>query len=145
MRLRAKLSIGGGHDFGMRETSSGHGIVAKRIYDAAGIGPAEIDVAQIYDHFTSQVIMQLEDYGFCAKGEGGPFVASGAVNRQGGAIPINTDGGQLSCGYAWGMTHVREAVEQLRGTAVNQVGGAEIALVTGGPSVVPVSGLLLRR
>jgi acetyl-CoA acetyltransferase len=114
--------------------SSGHAAVARRLYAAA---------AQIYDHFTSQVIMQLEDYGFCAKGEGGAFVRSGAIRREGGSLPINTDGGQLSCGYVWGMTHVREAVEQLRGTAVNQVPGARLALVTGGPSIIPVSGLIL--
>jgi acetyl-CoA acetyltransferase len=109
----------------------------------AGIGPDDIDVAQIYDHFTSQVIMQLEDYGFCQKGEGGPFVSSGAIAYAGGRIPVNTDGGQLSCGYVWGMTHIREAVEQIRGSAINQVPGAEIALVTGGPSSLPVSGLIL--
>lgn len=124
--------------------SSGHAAVAQRLWTASGIGPAEVDVAQVYDHFSSQVIMQLEDYGFCARGEGGPFVASGAIRREGGSLPVNTDGGQLSCGYVWGMTHVREAVEQLRGTAHNQVAGAEVALVTGGPSVIPVSGLLLR-
>src|SRR3546814_10319950 len=99
----------------------------------AGVGAGDIDVAQIYDHFTSQVIMQIEDYGFCAKGEGGPFVASGAT-RIDGSLPVNTDGGQLSCGYIWGMTHVREAVEQMRGVAANQVAGAEMALVTGGPA-----------
>ena len=125
--------------------SSGHVAIARNLYQSAGVGPADIDVAQIYDHFTPQVICQLEDYGFCAQGEGGPFVASGAIRRDGGSIPVNTDGGQLSCGYVWGMTHVREAVEQLRGTAANQVAVAELALVTGGPSVVPVSGLILRR
>lgn len=125
--------------------SSGHAPVARRLWDAAGIGPHEVDVAQIYDHFTSQVIMQLEDYGFCPKGEGGRFVADGAIRRDGGSIPTNTDGGQLSAGYVWGMTHVREAVEQLRGTAVNQVPDADVALVTGGPSSLPLSGLLLRR
>ena len=124
--------------------SSGHRPVARRLYEMAGIGPGDVDVAQIYDHFTSQVLMQLEDYGFCAKGDGGPFVASGAISYPDGALPLNTDGGQLSCGYVWGMTHVREAVEQIRGTAVNQVAGANIALVTGGPSVIPVSGLLLQ-
>ncbi len=123
--------------------SSGHAAVAKRLFAAAGVDPKDIDVAQIYDHFTSQVIMQLEDYGFCEKGEGGPFVQSGAIRLQGGRLPVNTDGGQLSCGYVWGMTHVREAVEQLRGTAVNQVEGAQLALVTGGPSIIPVSGLIL--
>jgi acetyl-CoA acetyltransferase len=144
---------GGGSDWGRSiywmnmpdETfaSSGHTMVARRLYAAAGVDPKDIDTAQIYDHFTSQVIMQLEDYGFCDKGEGGAFVRSGAIRREGGSLPINTDGGQLSCGYVWGMTHVREAVEQLRGTAVNQVPGAQLALVTGGPSVIPVSGLIL--
>jgi len=123
--------------------SSGHAAVARRLYTMAGVSPGDIDTAQIYDHFTSQVIMQLEDYGFCARGEGGAFVRSGAIRLHGGSLPINTDGGQLSCGYVWGMTHVREAVEQLRGTAVNQVAGARLALVTGGPSVLPVSGLIL--
>jgi acetyl-CoA acetyltransferase len=124
--------------------SSGHRTVARRLYEMAGIAPSNVHVAQIYDHFTSQVIMQLEDYGFCEKGAGGPFVASGAIGYPNGTLPVNTDGGQLSCGYVWGMTHVREAVEQIRGTAVNQVSGADIALVTGGPSVIPVSGLLLQ-
>lgn len=123
--------------------SSGHAAVAKRLFAAAGVDPNDIDVAQIYDHFTSQVIMQLEDYGFCEKGEGGPFVRSGAIRLQGGRLPVNTDGGQLSCGYVWGMTHVREAVEQLRGRAVNQVESVRLALVTGGPSIIPVSGLIL--
>jgi acetyl-CoA acetyltransferase len=146
---------GGGRDWGRSiywmnmpdETfaSSGHAPVARRLYETAGVGPQDIDVAQIYDHFTSQVIMQLEDYGFCGKGEGGPFVASGAIAFEGGSIPVNTDGGQLSAGYVWGMTHIREAVAQIRGNAVNQVAGAELALVTGGPSVVPVSSLILRR
>jgi len=124
--------------------SSGHAAIAKRLYADAGVGPGDIDCAQFYDHFTSQVIMQIEDYGFCAKGEGGPFVAEGNI-RLGGRLPINTDGGQLSAGYVWGMTHVREAVEQLRGDACNQVRDAEIALVTGGPSNLPVSGLILGR
>ncbi|MFA7282841.1 MAG: hypothetical protein WC100_22375 [Sterolibacterium sp.] len=125
--------------------SSGHAAIARNLYAMAEVVPSDIDVAQIYDHFSSQVIMQLEDYGFCAKGEGGPFVSSGATAFAGGQIPINTDGGQLSCGYVWGMTHVREAVEQIRGVAVNQVAGVELALVTGGPSSLPVSGLILGK
>lgn len=123
--------------------SSGHASIAKRLYADSDVGPEGIDVAQIYDHFTSQVIMQIEDYGFCGKGEGGPFVASGAIRRE-GSLPINTDGGQLSGGYIWGMSHVREAVDQLRGTAFNQVADAKFCLVTGGPSNLPVSGLILR-
>ncbi|MGD9798060.1 MAG: thiolase [Acidimicrobiia bacterium] len=124
--------------------SSGHRPVAKRLYEMAGVTPGDVDVALLYDHFSPLVLMQLEDYGFCPIGEGGPFVAEGNT-KLGGAIPTNTHGGHLSEAYIIGMTHVREAVEQLRGVAVNQVEGAEIALVTGGPASLPVSGTLLRR
>ena len=125
--------------------SSGHAPVAKRLYERAGVGPADIDVALMYDHFSAMVLMQLEDYGFCAKGEGGPFVESGAIRYEGGSIPLNTHGGQLSEAYIIGMTHVKEGVEQMRGTAINQVKDAELALVTGGPAALPVSGLILGR
>jgi acetyl-CoA acetyltransferase len=124
--------------------SSGHRPVAKRLYEMAGINPDDVDVALLYDHFSPLVIMQLEDYGFCPIGEGGPFVAEGNT-KLGGKIPTNTHGGHLSEAYIIGMTHIREAVEQLRGDAINQVEGAEIALVTGGPAGLPVSGTLLRR
>ena len=70
------------------------------------------------------VIMQLEDYGFCDIGEGGPFVRDGNIRWPDGSLPVNTHGGNLSEAYIIGMTHVMEAVEQLRGTAVNQVEGA---------------------
>ena len=126
-------------------TSSGHRPVAKRLYEMAGVTPADVDVALLYDHFSPMVIMQLEDYGFCPIGEGGPFVAEGNMRWPTGSIPVNTHGGNLSEAYIIGMTHVREAVEQIRGTAVNQVEGAEIALVTGGPAALPVSGTLLAR
>jgi acetyl-CoA acetyltransferase len=125
--------------------SSGHRPVAQRMYDMAGIGPEDVDVALLYDHFSPLVLMQVEDYGFCGIGEGGPFVADGNIRWPDGAIPVNTHGGHLSEAYIIGMTHVREAVEQLRGVAVNQVENAEIALVTGGPASLPVSGTLLRR
>ena len=91
------------------------------------------------------VIMQLEDYGFCGIGEGGPFVADGNIRWPDGSLPVNTHGGNLSEAYIIGMTHVKEAVEQLRGTAVNQVDGAEVALVTGGPASIPVSSLVAAR
>jgi acetyl-CoA acetyltransferase len=125
--------------------SSGHAPIAARLYAQAGVGPGDVDVALIYDHFTPMVIMQLEDYGFCARGEGGPFVESGAIRYDGGSLPVNTHGGQLSEGYIVGMTHVMEGVEQMRGRAINQVAGAELALVTGGPATLPVSGLLLGK
>src|ERR1700712_4319714 len=125
--------------------SSGHASVAKHLFRRAGVTPADIDVALIYDHFAPMVVMQLEDYGICAKGDGGPFVESGAIRYKGGSIPVNTHGGQLSEAYIIGMTHIREAVEQMRGTAINQVADAELALVTGGPAALPVSGLILGR
>ena len=125
--------------------SSGNRPIAKRMYAMAGLGPEDVDVALLYDHFSPMVIMQLEDYGFCPIGEGGPFVADGNIRWKGGSIPVNTHGGHLSEAYIIGMTHVREAVEQLRGVAVNQVDGAEVAIVTGGPSGLPVSGTLLHN
>jgi acetyl-CoA acetyltransferase len=125
-------------------TSSGHRDVARRLWDMAGVGPEAVDVALIYDHFTPMVIMQLEDYGFCGIGEGGAFVADGNIRWPNGSLPVNTHGGNLSEAYIIGMTHVKEAVEQIRGTAVNQVAGAELALATGGPASIPTSGTLLR-
>ena len=125
-------------------TTAGAEPVARRLYAQAGIAAEDIDVALIYDHFSPLVILQLEDYGFCARGEGGAFVESGAIRRH-GAIPVNPHGGHLSEAYVIGMTHIREAVEQLRGQAVNQIDGAEFALVTGGPAPIPMSGAILRR
>jgi acetyl-CoA acetyltransferase len=125
--------------------SSGHEAVAARLYAKAGVTAADIDVALLYDHFSAMVLMQLEDYGFCAKGEGDAFVRSGAIRYEGGSIPVNTHGGQLSEAYIIGMTHIVEGVEQMRGTAINQVEGAELALVTGGPASIPTSGLILGK
>jgi acetyl-CoA acetyltransferase len=120
--------------------------LAPRLYSMAGLGPADIDVAEIYDCFTYSVLVQLEDYGFCAKGEGGPFAASGATGM-GGVIPVNTHGGFLSEGYVHGINHIAEAVAQLRGTAgARQVPGAEVALSTAQPGYVlaGTSALILR-
>jgi len=125
--------------------SSGHRPVAKRLWDMAGMTAADVDVALLYDHFSPMVIMQLEDYGFCGIGEGGPFVGDGNIRFGTGSIPVNTHGGNLSEAYIIGMTHVKEAVEQIRGTAVNQVTDASVALVTGGPASIPTSSLLLTR
>ena len=101
----------------------------------------DVDVAQVYDCFTITVLMQLEDWGFCAKGEGGPFVASGEIDL-GGSIPINTGGGHLSEGYIHGMNHIVEGVRQMRGESTSQVPGAEVCLVTSTP-LPPGSALML--
>ncbi|HCW61959.1 MULTISPECIES: thiolase C-terminal domain-containing protein [Sphingobium] len=132
--------------------SSGHKFVADRIWSQTGLTAKDMDVALIYDHFSSMVLMQLEDYGFCEKGEGSDYVLSGKIRydkatRGGvnGGVPVNTHGGNLNEAYIIGMTHIVEGVEQVRGTTVNQVEDCEFALVTGGPASLPVSGLVLRR
>jgi acetyl-CoA acetyltransferase len=125
--------------------SSGHRPLAARLYGMADVTVADVDVALLYDHFTPMVLMQLEDYGFCPVGESGPFVAEGKIRYDGGSIPVNTHGGNLSEAYIMGMTHVVEGIEQIRGTALNQVADAEVALVTGGPAALPLSSLLLTK
>ncbi|MCU4183840.1 hypothetical protein K6U06_05665 [Acidiferrimicrobium sp. IK] len=117
--------------------------IAKTLYARAGLGPQDIDVAQLYDCFTITVLVQFEDYGFCARGEGGPFAASGAI-KMGGSLPINTSGGNLSEGYIHGMSHIVEGVLQLRGESTSQVEGAETCLVTSGLPVA-TGAMILRR
>jgi len=113
------------------------------LWRRAGVGPKDMNVAQIYDCFTISMLVQLEAFGFCPRGEAGPFIESGALGR-GGSLPINTAGGNMSEGYIHGMNHVIEAVRQMRGSAANQVAGAELCAVTSGP--LPVgSGAVLRR
>jgi len=118
-----------------------------RLYAMAGVGPGDIDVAELYDAFTPLVLLQLEDYGFCAKGEAAALVADGAT-ALGGRLPVNTHGGHLSEGYVHGLNHAIEAVSQLRwASGERQVEGAEVALSTGQPGYVAgsSSAVVLRR
>jgi acetyl-CoA acetyltransferase len=104
---------------------------AIQAFATAGLTLEDVDVAELYDPHTMSVIMQLEHYGFCDPGEGGPFVADGQT-RLGGRIPTNTGGGQLSGWYAAGFTPLVEAVHQVRGTAgPGQIDDVEVALVSG--------------
>ena len=121
--------------------------MAPRLFAMAGCGPDDVDVAELYDAFTPLVLVQLEDYGFCKKGDAAGMVADG-VTAIGGALPVNTHGGHLSEGYVHGLNHVAEAVSQLRWQCgPRQVAGAEVALSTGQPGYVAgsTSALLLRR
>ncbi|HEX4540430.1 MAG TPA: lipid-transfer protein [Acidimicrobiales bacterium] len=117
------------------------GLVARQLWATAGIGPADIQTAVIYDHFTPFVLCQLEEFGFCGRGEAKDFVRDGNVEL-GGALPINTHGGQLGEAYIHGMNGIAEGVRQVRGTSVNEVKGVEHVLVTAGTGV-PTSGLIL--
>ncbi|HXX90814.1 MAG TPA: hypothetical protein VEI83_11400 [Acidimicrobiales bacterium] len=125
-------------------TSAGARTVAARLWGRAGIGPHDVDVAQVYDHFTGLVLLSLEDFGFCGRGEGGPFAASGALAWPDGSVPTNTHGGSLSEAYIHGLNHVVEGVRQLRGQSTCQVEGAETCLVTSAAGV-PTSALVLGR
>jgi acetyl-CoA acetyltransferase len=112
-------------------TTTGAVVSSAKAYAMAGVGPGDMDVAGVYDCFTGTVVMMLEDLGFCKKGEGGPFVESGAI-ALGGSIPINTHGGLLSYahpGLPGGFFHIVEMVRQLRGECGDrQVPGAGLAL-----------------
>jgi acetyl-CoA acetyltransferase len=119
------------------------GIVGERLWRQSGLSPAEVQVAILYDHFTPFVLVQLEELGFCRRGEAKDFVRDGGIEI-GGRLPVNPNGGQLGEAYIHGMNGIAEAVRQLRGTAVNQVGGVANVLVTAGTGV-PTSGLLLSR
>lgn len=117
--------------------------IADDLYRRAGLGPGDMDVAQIFETFTAQGMMTLEDFGFCGQGESGPFVESGAVSWPNGEIPINTAGGGLAEGYIHGFNNLIEGVRQLRGTSTSQVDGASTCLVTAGPGAMPSSALVL--
>jgi acetyl-CoA acetyltransferase len=103
----------------------------RRLFADAGVTPADVDVAMIVEPFTVVVPLALEQYGFCPMGEGGPFIESGATRWPDGALPVNTHGGSNGEAFIHGVNHLPEAVRQLRGTACNQVAGAEIAFVCG--------------
>jgi acetyl-CoA acetyltransferase len=114
-----------------------------RAFAMAGLAPSDVDVCQIYDCYTYTVIVSLEDYGFCAKGEGGAFVASGALGP-GGSLPTNTGGGELSAYYMWGMTPISEAIIQARGTAgERQVAKHDVVLASGNGGILDYHSTLI--
>ena len=134
--------MGQGHPGDMRrkgwdvETETGAPMAKEKAFAMAGIDVADVDVVEAYDCYTYTVLVTLEDYGFCKKGEGGPFVADGKL-APGGSLPTNTGGGQLSAYYMWGMTPLSEGVIQARGQGGGrQVDKHDVVLVTGNGGIL---------
>lgn len=117
--------------------------VAQQLYAQSGVGPRDFQTAVIYDHFTPFVLAQLESFGFCKPGEAKDFVKGGNIEL-GGALPVNTHGGQLGEAYIHGMNGIAEGVRQVRGSAVNQIRDVEHVLVTAGTGV-PTSAIVLGK
>ncbi|WP_030437092.1 lipid-transfer protein [Actinoplanes subtropicus] len=111
------------------------GVVGRQLWSQSGLTPGDVRAAVLYDHFTPYVLLQLEELGFCGRGEAGHLIASDR-------LPINPNGGQLGEAYIHGMNGIAEAVRQIRGTAANQIAGDGPVLVTAGTGV-PTSGLIL--
>jgi acetyl-CoA acetyltransferase len=140
LRKKPVFFLGGATEIWHRQISSMHDLThtaaqvsGKRAYEMAGLSPSEIDVVSVYDAFTINVLLFLEDLGFCKKGEAGAFVESGAI-KPGGSLPVNTNGGGLSFAHPgmFGIFQIIEVVEQLRHEAkLRQVKSAEVGLVHG--------------
>ena len=118
-------------------------LAAKRVYGMSGLGPDDIDAACLYDAFTPEVLMQLEAFGFCGKGEAKDFVTESSLTV-GGRLPNNTHGGLLSEAYMHGMNNITEGVRLVRGTSVNQPDGVDHVLVSSGVGV-PTGALILGK
>ena len=118
-------------------------VAARELWRMSGIGPEDVDVAVLYDHFTPFVLMQLEALGFCGRGEAAAFVADGSIELE-GVLPVNPHGGQLGEAYIHGMNGMNEAVRQIRGAAANQIKDVQRVLVTAATGT-PTSALVLAR
>ncbi len=118
--------------------------VGRELWQSSGLRPSEMDVFFCYDFFTAFVILALEDYGFCKQGEGGPFVEDQGLYFEGGRMPTNTNGGQLSEAFIHGVNNGLEAVRQIRGTSTSQVPGCELVLLAGA-NTDPTGAVILRR
>jgi len=116
---------------------------ARQLWETSGLGPDDIRTAVIYDHFTPFVLPQLEEFGFCGRGEAKDFIAEGNIDL-GGRLPVNTHGGQLGEAYLHGMNGIAEGVRQVRGSAVNQLDAVGHVLVTAGTGV-PTSALIVSQ
>jgi acetyl-CoA acetyltransferase len=138
-------SASGGHWSQQRDfTSTPQVFSAPNAFAMAGLTPGDVDVLTVYDPFTVVSLMQIEDMGFCPKGEAGPFVEGDTLFHDAGKLPFNTHGGLLSHAYVLGIAHVVEVVKQLRGTAPAPVPGCEVG-VYGGYTGAHASTLVLTK
>ena len=124
-------------------TSVGFIDLAERLWSESGYGPEDVDVAQIYENFTGMAVASIIDHGFCTTETAGDFIRLENLVAPGGRLPINTSGGNIADGFIHGMGLVLEAVRQIRGTSANQVAGAKLSLMAGGPGDSVTSTALL--
>ncbi len=117
---------------------------AAKLWATAAVGPADVKVAQFYDAFSPLIPLSLEGYGFCARGEGGPFTDNSNTEWGRGSLPVNTSGGGMSEAYVHGFNLILEGVRQIRGTSTSQVNDADVSLVTSGEGV-PTSAVLFTK
>ena len=136
----------GSHNMPLEDYASTNSkLLGKAVFGMAGLTPADLDVAQVYDAFTGVVTMALEDFGICGKGEAPAFIEAGGLRWPDGGLPCNTAGGMLSDSYLQGLNLVVEAVRQIRGDSCNQVSNAQTCLVTSGGANAHKSALILAR
>jgi len=126
-----------------RFASSSFTTVAPRLYRSAGVTPADIDVVQSYENFTTGVMMAVVEHGFCAPEEANEFFTLPNLSTSGGKMPLNTSGGNLAECYMHGLGLQLEAVRQIRGQSCNQVPDAKLAMNIAGPMVTPVSSVIM--
>ena len=140
--------MGAGRGWGLVEesrepyTSAGFASVAKRLWQDSGYGPGDVDVVQVYENFTGPGVAALIDHGFCTRESAGDVLTFENLIAPTGKLPVNTAGGNLADGFLHGMALVPEAVRQIRGESPNQVPGARLSLMTGGPGDSAVSSAL---
>ena len=130
--------------FARNRDEDGAARTGRRLWQSSGLRPGEIDAFFCYDFFTAFVILALEDYGFCGRGEGAAFVEDQGIYFEGGRLPVNTNGGQLSEAFIHGVNNSLEAVRQIRGCSTSQVPGAELGLLAGA-NTDPTGAVILRR
>ena len=113
--------------------------MARQLFEQSGLTPADIQVAQLYDHFSPIVLQHLEGWGFCGKGEAMDFIRDGGCELD-GRLPTNTNGGLIGEAYIHGLNSAAEAVRQVRGTAINQIADVEHSAFSSG-----MTGLIFGR